>query len=711
MTHREAPLSQTTSCTLTAQERTGDFRALRAKFQNDSNFSSTLLQSAKKPPAEIILWQNTDSSSTPCPKPKPMRRMQVPDPERKTEQFSYTLQKPETAHVKPVVLPRMRLRELSEVGKNGGRKSPDIPGTLCGETASVVDSQRQRPVSCLHPEEAALARNSFHDTLQIWESASTLSDQKCSATPPQPANRTTSLAQARTANVAAATEEKSKMAEKEPSLVLSAPKTPSHFHSEPSPFLLATPPIPPRGQTSLERGSHRAIHVSAFSPNGYDFNKSSRTSQCTNGMEGVHDDEEIKLPKPKPLPSIISLGPPPKKPPRPPKVDLGTFQWNLPDAVDDAYMTPEITETEGLNTYEDTISYLRQPESSMNSARELTHRFKSGTKEDTKKQNFLIATPSAEKEDKKLRSAVWNHELPTQQQAKEIVKISGHGGLLTKPKTNGEHRDEKYVPQEETTQSFPGTGLEKYGNFSDGYVCLETLKTDEEEASLGPRAAKSVQPVEEMYDDVEGLQREFQASETYSSFTLDHFSDDTYEETYEDVQSEGYNSAKSDDVKVEKLKGLGKFFKKGKYKMKNAHLKENFRNLSRSVPNLDVMAQENMMYDEVDTEPNDTNFSSRNFFKVKKYNLEKINKMTKEEKLFREKFMYKKEITVINTAVTHCSNTLTKGKLDLKITAGEQLDVIDITEGNQLICRNSEGKYGYVLLEHLNFRYVLHNVF
>lgn len=53
---------------------------------------------------------------------------------------------------------------------------------------------------------------------------------------------------------------------------------------------------------------------------------------------------------------------------------------------------------------------------------------------------------------------------------------------------------------------------------------------------------------------------------------------------------------------------------------------------------------------------------------------------------------YEKEIKVINTAVAQCSNTLTKGKLDLKITAGEQLEVIDITEGNQLLCRNSEGK-------------------
>lgn len=96
--------------------------------------------------------------------------------------------------------------------------------------------------------------------------------------------------------------------------------------------------------------------------------------------------------------------------------------------------------------------------------------------------------------------------------------------------------------------------------------------------------------------------------------------------------------------------------------------------------------------------------SSRNFFKTKKYNLEKNSKEAKEEKWFREKFLYEKKIKVINTAVAHCSNASTKNELDLRITAGEQLEVIDITEGNQLICRNAEGKYGYVLVEHLTFR-------
>ncbi|NXY42880.1 FYB2 protein, partial [Ceuthmochares aereus] len=93
----------------------------------------------------------------------------------------------------------------------------------------------------------------------------------------------------------------------------------------------------------------------------------------------------------------------------------------------------------------------------------------------------------------------------------------------------------------------------------------------------------------------------------------------------------------------------------------------------------------------------------RSIFKFKKSNAEKSKKMEKEEKFFRETSMHDKEIRVINTATVKCS-VPSKSRIDLPITAGEQLDVIDVMEGNEVICRNSKGRYGYVLAEHLNFR-------
>nr|XP_034977445.1 FYN-binding protein 2 isoform X1 [Zootoca vivipara] len=682
------------------EERAGDFRALRAKFQNDSSFSSALLQPVKSLPAEALPRQNTDSSSACHPKPKPLCRGQIPDPEQKTAPFSYLSQKSEIVQIKPVVLPRVRLHDLPEVRKNEDRKSKDIMETVCAKVVLVEDSPKQRPASNPCLQEAPLANNSFRNTLHIWESALLQSDKERSETPPQRSNRTTSLPQSKTANVIVTPVVPAKAAENEQAVVLSAPSTPSCLQVEPVPFPTVSPPVPPRNHASSETLAHGAIKVADSSQDTNDLDRPSKTPQCSN--ERWHEVEKITLPKPKPLPSIFSLGPPPKKPPRPPNVDLGPFQKNITDAADDAYMTPEIPGTEELGTYEETMSYLKLPESSTNAAQETTHPSKAGENENIKKQSFLLTMPSSKTEDTEERGPPWNHETTKRQQAKESAKICAPGAMHPKPKITGEHRGEKGILQEETTPSFPRVQLAKDGNFSDDYVCLEALKTDEENSSLAPRTPRVVEVHEEVYDDVEGIQRELQTSDAHSSLASETFSEDACEETYEDVRSEGYSSTKSDDVK-EKLKGLGKFFKKGKFKMKNARLKENSRILSSSAPNLDVMAPESMVYDNIDAEQSDTKPSSRNFFKVKKHTLEKNSKMTKEEKLFRERFMYDKEIGVINTAVAHCSNTLTKGKLDLRITAGEKLEVIDITEGNQLICRNSEGKYGFVLLEHLNF--------
>uniref|UniRef100_A0A8C5RLK2 FYN-binding protein 2 n=1 Tax=Laticauda laticaudata TaxID=8630 RepID=A0A8C5RLK2_LATLA len=587
-------------------EKPRDFGSLRAMFQNDSNFSNMLLESAKKPTTKFSPRQNTGGSSVSHPMPKPLHQRQVPDPEQQTKQFSYTSQKLELRQVKPMIFPKVNLKD---------RKDPNLSGAICKPPSLEEELQKPHPRS----QGSEGASSSFRNTLHIWENASAQGDRKCGATPPQYTIRTTSLSHPKV-NVAISTEDKAKIAGFKQGVALDVCKPSSPVHNE---FVPTTsPPVPPRSHASLNKV------VAGFSPSS--SNNLNSLSKVSN--ERCPDDEDTKLPKIKLLPSIKELGPPPKKPPRPPKVDLAAFQQNCPDNPDDAYLTPEITVLEDLNTYEETIYYQEQQENCPNFVQQPIHSFKFLKKEDTK-----ICSPRS---------------------------------IFMKPKIRG---NEKNMPQEKTNQCFSGEGLAKDGDFSDDYVCLESLRTDERKRNPDLRIATLEQAAEEVYDDVEGIERDLQSSDAHRSFVL--HSNDTYEETYEDIQSdiqsEGYNSSKSD-------------------------------NLSHSVPNLvaDVMAQENFVYNDIDPEQNDT----RNPFKVKKYLVEKNNKMTKEEQSFRERFMYNKEITVINTAVAHCSNTSIRGNLDLRILPGEQLEVIDITEGNQLICRNSEGKYGYVLLEHLNFR-------
>ncbi|NXR26368.1 FYB2 protein, partial [Cinclus mexicanus] len=93
----------------------------------------------------------------------------------------------------------------------------------------------------------------------------------------------------------------------------------------------------------------------------------------------------------------------------------------------------------------------------------------------------------------------------------------------------------------------------------------------------------------------------------------------------------------------------------------------------------------------------------RNIFKFKKSSEEKNKKMNEEEKLFRETFMYHEEIRVLSRARAERS-VPSRRSADLPLTAGEQLDVIAAPHSHAVICRNAQGRYGYVLVEHLSFR-------
>lgn len=72
----------------------------------------------------------------------------------------------------------------------------------------------------------------------------------------------------------------------------------------------------------------------------------------------------------------------------------------------------------------------------------------------------------------------------------------------------------------------------------------------------------------------------------------------------------------------------------------------------------------------------------------------KQKKFEKEEKEFRKKFKYDGEIHVLYQA-TIASSKKGSGK-DLTVQAGEIVDVISKSDPDKFICRNKEGKFGYV---------------
>ncbi|XP_062455806.1 FYN-binding protein 1 [Rhea pennata] len=80
----------------------------------------------------------------------------------------------------------------------------------------------------------------------------------------------------------------------------------------------------------------------------------------------------------------------------------------------------------------------------------------------------------------------------------------------------------------------------------------------------------------------------------------------------------------------------------------------------------------------------------------------KLKKMEREEKEFRKKFKFEGEIKVLySTTTIHDLPQRRWGSKDLQVKPGESLEIIENTDDTKVLCRNEEGKYGYVLRSNL----------
>ncbi|XP_061472863.1 FYN-binding protein 1 isoform X3 [Rhineura floridana] len=76
---------------------------------------------------------------------------------------------------------------------------------------------------------------------------------------------------------------------------------------------------------------------------------------------------------------------------------------------------------------------------------------------------------------------------------------------------------------------------------------------------------------------------------------------------------------------------------------------------------------------------------------------QKLKKMDKEEKEFRKKFKYEGDIQVLyTTTISRAPSFKKRGSKDLQVKPGESVDVIKNVDDTKVLCRNEEGKYGYV---------------
>ncbi|KAK2491951.1 hypothetical protein MC885_008579, partial [Smutsia gigantea] len=651
----------------------------------------------------------------------------------------------------PLKPPKMKLAQRSKVQKYSNSSGPPERSTgfvVNSQTGSLLLDTNQ-PNAEITNEKKVMATNSFRDKLWNWEQVSSQKSELSSAFLPASCGSRAFLLEERK-SMGIALKEPRKRLEIKGGQIL-----PSQRHlmaqrkspdlSEDSTFLLSQ-----KGRKSLESPSPKK------SPAGSTHQPIYESELTSQAPEKQLEDRHHQLLKTKPLPSVESLGPSPAKPPRPPDVKLQAFQrWaaaapetHREAAVEDGYLPPEgllSAEFEEPHNYETTISYLRHSGTSINlcAVKGIADSTYEVEIEELQKpwKTFLHQELSPTHEDKKVEEKE-PCELKPQKTEKDLhsnhlVEVDGNDGTPGRIQMIEAHRGRRSMParrQEAATDIIqtkacpPNLELPRHSQGLCEYVkALEVTKE-----TPGQEVCKPGSTSEETYDDVEYPRREGPKSDFSNSFASEN--EENSEEMYEDVYKTKSNYPKIDLDGKETLKRLQKFFKKEKdrFKMKKTKSKENISSsFSTSLPNLglyksylimdcfdpiltlELRSQETLIYDDVDISEKESKEedklktwkpkflmlkekkkkgeeSERNFFRTKKQNLEKT-RMKREEKLFRERFEYDKDITVINTAVV-CSSNSRNGIFDLPITPGEEVEVIDITKEDLVICRNSKGK-------------------
>ncbi|XP_075444676.1 FYN-binding protein 1 isoform X2 [Ascaphus truei] len=255
-----------------------------------------------------------------------------------------------------------------------------------------------------------------------------------------------------------------------------------------------------------------------------------------------------------------------------------------------------------------------------------------------------------------------------------------------------------------------------------GYIKTTTVNIDydslKRKKTIMAMPIRSAENDQEIYDDVEDSTNKQSAGKSGSA----HFSpppsnddDDIYDGIDEDIN---VSSVPQDEEKANNWSwGLFKRMKGGDFRKKSVYEKTEKENSEESPVDLTPTTQQSVpepdgdVYDDVDASdfpPPPIEFSAGKNVKYPTLgrsdakDSRKLKKFEKEEKDFRKRFKYTGEIRVLSS--TQVVSALTSKKWDSKdlpLKPGESLDIIQNTNENTLLCRNDEGKYGYVLRRNL----------
>ncbi|KAM6156764.1 FYN-binding protein 1 isoform 1-T1 [Erethizon dorsatum] len=480
-------------------------------------------------------------------------------------------------------------------------------------------------------------------------------------------------------------------------------------------------------------------------------------------QEKEKEDKNPAVPKQKPLPPLSTLGPPPPKPSRPPHVDLTKFRKvdsaNSTSKNQTSYSTTSLPPTPSSQRPSQPplpASHPSQPPAPSLPPRNIKPAFDpkspvneenqdgvmhfDGTgnleeEQDSEGETYEDIEASKERDKKREKEEKKRLELERkeqkekekkEQELKKKFKLTGPIQVIHQAKAccdvKGGKNELSFKQGEEIeiiriTDNPEGKWLGRTARGSYGYIKTTAVEIDydslkRKKSSFTTLSSRPIEDDQEVYDDVAEQDASNSQSQSGSGGVFPPPPDDIYDGIEEENASDGSTlqvEEKSSTWSWGILKKLkGKDDKKKSIREKRK-VSESDNNEGSSFPSpakqLEVGEE---VYDDVDTSdfpapPAEISHGiSTGKTKAEEKDPKKLKKQEKEEKDFRKKFKYDGEIRVLYSTKASSSLTSRKwGTRDLQVKPGEALEVIQNTDDTKVLCRNEEGKYGYVLRSQL----------
>uniref|UniRef100_A0A8C0XM02 FYN-binding protein 1 n=1 Tax=Castor canadensis TaxID=51338 RepID=A0A8C0XM02_CASCN len=480
-------------------------------------------------------------------------------------------------------------------------------------------------------------------------------------------------------------------------------------------------------------------------------------------QEKEKGDKNSSTPRQKPLPPLSTLGPPPPKPSRPPSVDLTKFRkadsTNSTSKSQMPYSTTSLPPPPSSHPASQPplpASHPTQPplpslpprnikpsldlKSPVNEENQdgVMHSDGAGNlEEDQESEGETYEDIEASKERDKKREKEEKKRLELErkeqkekekkeQELKKKFKLTGPIQVIHQARAccdvKGGKNELSFKQGEEIeiiriTDNPEGKWLGRTARGSYGYIKTTAVEIDydslkRKKNSFGALPTRPIEDDQEVYDDVAEQDATNSHSQSGSGGMFPPPPDDDVYDGIEEqdddgstLQVEEKNNTWSWGI-LKMLKGKDEKKKSIREKPKVSESDSNEGSFFPPPPkHLDIGEE---VYDDVDASdfPSPSGETSQGInigkAKTEEKDPKKLKKQEKEEKELRKKFKYDGEIRVLYSTKVASSLTSKKwGARDLQLKPGECLEVIQNTDDTKVLCRNEEGKYGYVLRSYL----------